>query len=291
MRLGAYPAQARCPASIVREAYGEEVVYERHRHRYEVNNRYRARLEEAGHGVLGHVARRPAGRVRRAAARPPVLRRARRRTPSSRAGPNRPHPLFAAFVRAARERAEGRAPAPARSPIDRSPPAPIVDGGGPTFRVVPGRRATLAATPGSSPSTRLRVAGPDGEEFDRHVVHHPGAVVVVPVDDDGERRAARAPVPRRHRAATLLEVPAGKRDVEGEPPETTAAPRARGGDRLRAPVGSTSCASSTTRPASATSTRTCSSPPSSRSATRAAVSARRGGDDDRARPARPTSTT
>jgi ADP-ribose pyrophosphatase len=66
---------------------------------------------------------------------------------------------------------------------------------------------------------RLRVASTDGEEFDRHVVHHPGAVVVVPVVD-GE-----ALLVRQWRVATgraLLEVPAGKRDVEGEPPEVTA---------------------------------------------------------------------
>ena len=47
MRLGAYPAKL-LPGSIVQDAYGEEVVYERHRHRYEVNNKYRGRLEEAG---------------------------------------------------------------------------------------------------------------------------------------------------------------------------------------------------------------------------------------------------
>jgi 8-oxo-dGTP pyrophosphatase MutT (NUDIX family) len=67
--------------------------------------------------------------------------------------------------------------------------------------------------------SRLHVAASDGEEFDRHVVHHPGAVVVVPVIDDD------ALLVRQWRVATgrdLLEVPAGKRDVEGEPPETTA---------------------------------------------------------------------
>ena len=47
MRLGAYPAQL-APGSQVAEAYGTELVSERHRHRYEVNPRYRARLEEAG---------------------------------------------------------------------------------------------------------------------------------------------------------------------------------------------------------------------------------------------------
>jgi 8-oxo-dGTP pyrophosphatase MutT (NUDIX family) len=66
---------------------------------------------------------------------------------------------------------------------------------------------------------RLRVESAAGEEFDRHVVHHPGAVVVVPVIAD------EALMVRQWRVATgrdLLEVPAGKRDVDGEPPETTA---------------------------------------------------------------------
>ena len=70
---------------------------------------------------------------------------------------------------------------------------------------------------------RVHVVASDGEEFDRHVVHHPGAVVVVPVIDDGDRAAAL--LVRQWRVATgraLLEVPAGKRDVEGEAPETTA---------------------------------------------------------------------
>ena len=70
---------------------------------------------------------------------------------------------------------------------------------------------------------RVHVAASDGEEFDRHVVHHPGAVVVVPVIGTGSDAAAL--LVRQWRVATgrdLLEVPAGKRDVEGEPPETTA---------------------------------------------------------------------
>ena len=67
--------------------------------------------------------------------------------------------------------------------------------------------------------SRLRVSDGQGEEFDRHVVHHPGAVVVVPVIDD------EAVLVRQWRVATgqeLLEVPAGKRDVDGEAPEATA---------------------------------------------------------------------
>jgi ADP-ribose pyrophosphatase len=71
---------------------------------------------------------------------------------------------------------------------------------------------------------RLHVESDTGEEFDRHVVHHPGAVVVVPVLNapDGGHDALLV---RQWRVATgqvLLEIPAGKRDVEGEAPETTA---------------------------------------------------------------------
>ena len=61
---------------------------------------------------------------------------------------------------------------------------------------------------------------PDGNTFERDVVHHPGAVVVVPVTDDGE-----VILVRQYRAAIdreLLEVPAGKRDVSDEPVELTA---------------------------------------------------------------------
>lgn len=65
------------------------------------------------------------------------------------------------------------------------------------------------------------VTAPDGERFEREVVRHPGAVSVVAVDDED-----RAVVIRQFRApigAELLEIPAGKRDIEGEPPEVTAA--------------------------------------------------------------------
>lgn len=85
------------------------------------------------------------------------------------------------------------------------------------FRVVD--RTTLCEA-GFLTVERRRVVGPDGDEFDRHVVVHPGAVVVVPVDADGN-----ALLVRQYRVAVggnVLEVPAGKRDVPGEPPEVTA---------------------------------------------------------------------
>lgn len=52
MRLGSYPAVLR-EGSVAASAYGTTEVTERHRHRYEVNNAYRDRLEEAGLVVSG----------------------------------------------------------------------------------------------------------------------------------------------------------------------------------------------------------------------------------------------
>ena len=60
---------------------------------------------------------------------------------------------------------------------------------------------------------------PSGATFERDLVHHPGAVAVVPVDGD------EAVLVRQYRSAVdleILEIPAGKRDVAGEAPEVTA---------------------------------------------------------------------
>jgi 8-oxo-dGTP pyrophosphatase MutT (NUDIX family) len=60
---------------------------------------------------------------------------------------------------------------------------------------------------------------PDGQRLDRDIVHHPGAVSVVALDGD------EVIFVKQFRAALnsyLLELPAGKRDVAGEPPEVTA---------------------------------------------------------------------
>ncbi|HEY3241655.1 MAG TPA: CTP synthase, partial [Acidimicrobiia bacterium] len=109
MRLGAYPARL-APGSIVREAYGLEVVYERHRHRYEFNPRYRRRLEEAGLRASGTS---PDDRlvefVELDRATHPFFV-ATQAHPEFKSRPNRPHPLFAGLVRAALARAEARMP-------------------------------------------------------------------------------------------------------------------------------------------------------------------------------------
>jgi 8-oxo-dGTP pyrophosphatase MutT (NUDIX family) len=67
---------------------------------------------------------------------------------------------------------------------------------------------------------RVELTDPDGTPFERTIVRHPGAVHIVAVDAD-----RRVTLVRQFRAAAdrwLLETPAGTRDVEGEPLETTA---------------------------------------------------------------------
>ncbi len=107
MRLGSYSARL-TPGSQVAAAYGTEVVSERHRHRYEVNPRYRSRLEEAGL-VCSGVS--PDGRLVEFIELPGhpfwVGTQAH---PEFKSRPDQPHPLFRELVGAALVRAEGRDP-------------------------------------------------------------------------------------------------------------------------------------------------------------------------------------
>ena len=98
MRLGAYPCKvARGTKAFA--AYGEEVVYERHRHRFEVNNAYRDRLVEAGLAISGIS---PNGRLVEMVELPdhPWFV-ASQGHPEFKSRPTRPHPLFSDFVGAA----------------------------------------------------------------------------------------------------------------------------------------------------------------------------------------------
>jgi CTP synthase len=112
MRLGAYPARL-VAGTRVRAAYGEEVVYERHRHRYELNNRYRQTFEE--HGLLCSGTSPDGLLVEFVELVDHPFYVATQAHPEFKSRPNRPHPLFAGFIEAARQRAEGRAP---RLPMD-----------------------------------------------------------------------------------------------------------------------------------------------------------------------------
>ena len=107
MRLGLYPARL-TEGSSVANLYGEALIYERHRHRYEVNNDYRAQMEDKGLKCSGIS---PDGRLVEfieldahpfwvgTQAHPEFMSR-----------PDRPAPLFRGLVEAALGRAEGRNP-------------------------------------------------------------------------------------------------------------------------------------------------------------------------------------
>jgi CTP synthase len=107
MRLGLYPAKL-APGSQVAAAYGEEIVYERHRHRYEFNPKYRARFEGSGFHCSGLS---PDGRlVEFIELEGHPFWVGTQAHPEFKSRPDRPAPLFREFVGAALARAEGRSP-------------------------------------------------------------------------------------------------------------------------------------------------------------------------------------
>ncbi|MCD4527391.1 CTP synthase [Nocardioides sp. cx-173] len=114
MRLGLYPADL-APGTVVREAYGEATIQERHRHRYEVNNAYRDQLQEAGlvfSGTNTDLGLVEFVELPREVHPYYVSTQAH---PELRSRPTRPHPLFAGLIGAAIERQKEL-----RFPIDES---------------------------------------------------------------------------------------------------------------------------------------------------------------------------
>jgi CTP synthase len=112
MRLGLYPAVL-AEGSIVRRLYGTDDVQERHRHRFEVNNDYRERLEAAGLVCSGLS---PDGRLVEFTELPPEVHPffvATQAHPELRSRPTRAHPLFTGLVAAAVEHSRAVGPAPA----------------------------------------------------------------------------------------------------------------------------------------------------------------------------------
>ena len=98
MRLGAYPARL-VPGTRAYAAYGSETISERHRHRWEFNNAYREMLGQAGLVISGLS---PNGRlVEIAELRDHPFMLGSQFHPEFKSRPNRPHPLFAAFMVAA----------------------------------------------------------------------------------------------------------------------------------------------------------------------------------------------
>ena len=152
MRLGLDPARL-LKGSLAERAYDDGLVFERHRHRYEVNNRFRRRLEDAGLVVSGTS---PDGRlveIIELEDHPWFV--AGQFHPEFRSRPIRPHPLFRDFVGAAtaladRRDAEGRQ-ADGRGPV----PAAGQD--------VAGRRNGTAAGQGDGAGEPVEVDLSDGE--------------------------------------------------------------------------------------------------------------------------------
>jgi CTP synthase len=103
MRLGLYPAKL-ADGSLAREVYGETYIDERHRHRYEVNNDYRTRLEDAGLWFSGTS---PDGRLVEFVELPRDVHPyyiATQAHPELRSRPTKAHPLFRGLIAAAVER-------------------------------------------------------------------------------------------------------------------------------------------------------------------------------------------
>lgn len=98
MRLGLYPCRI-SPNTLADRLYREEVIYERHRHRYEFNNAYRNLLLESGYVVSGSS---PDGRLVEIVELPshPFFI-ATQFHPEFQSRPSRPHPLFNGFIEAA----------------------------------------------------------------------------------------------------------------------------------------------------------------------------------------------
>ncbi|MGY9072421.1 MAG: CTP synthase [Acidimicrobiales bacterium] len=107
MRLGVYPAKL-SENSRVAAIYGETFVYERHRHRYEVNNDYRARMEERGLLCSGVSPDDRLVEFVELDSHPFWL--GTQAHPEFKSRPDRPAPLFRALIGAALSRSQGRNP-------------------------------------------------------------------------------------------------------------------------------------------------------------------------------------
>ncbi len=98
MRLGLYPCKM-TTGTISQELYKEEIIYERHRHRYEFNNEYRNEFREAGMVFAGLSPDERLVEIIELSTHPWFV--GVQFHPEFKSRPNRPHPLFAGFIRAA----------------------------------------------------------------------------------------------------------------------------------------------------------------------------------------------
>jgi CTP synthase len=109
MRLGAYRCLLK-PGTQAHRLYGKDEIEERHRHRYEVNNQYRGRLQEAGMLFCG--VNPELGLVEMVELPEHPFFIGCQFHPEFKSKPFAPHPLFAGFIAAASEYRDGRRPRP-----------------------------------------------------------------------------------------------------------------------------------------------------------------------------------
>jgi CTP synthase len=106
MRLGVYPCRL-SPGTMGHQLYGDAVIYERHRHRYEFNGKYREQLERAGLVISGTSPDGSLVEIVEMADHPWFV--AVQFHPEFKSKPTAAHPLFSGLVAAAVERHAGSA--------------------------------------------------------------------------------------------------------------------------------------------------------------------------------------
>ncbi|MFL5424773.1 MAG: CTP synthase [Myxococcales bacterium] len=118
MRLGAYDCALK-PGTLAARLYGRSMISERHRHRYEVNNAYRARFEERGFVASGVNEQLGLVEILELSGHPWFL--GCQYHPEFQSKPFSPHPLFAGFVRAAMEHRAAKGREDGETPRQPSP--------------------------------------------------------------------------------------------------------------------------------------------------------------------------
>ena len=118
MRLGAYPAKLK-PGTVAADAYGKRLVSERHRHRYEVNPDYIARLEKKGLVFSGISPDRRLMEIAELPREKHPFFLGTQFHPEFKSRPLAPHPLFREFLRAAANRAKASPRTPAAALIPK----------------------------------------------------------------------------------------------------------------------------------------------------------------------------
>jgi len=99
MRLGQYPCELDEKSKSF-EVYGKGLIYERHRHRYEINNKFRKQFEDNGIMLAGLSPDKRIVEMVEIVDHPWFV--ACQFHPEFKSRPNRPHPLFFGFIRASK---------------------------------------------------------------------------------------------------------------------------------------------------------------------------------------------